>query len=381
MTSSGVPLRPLRRPLPVPGERAVGDGSTSAESPAATATATAFLLPLPALTLSLAIVGLAALIGVLIGPAEISARAVIADLLDHLPLISIDSGLDQRQSVILWQWRIPRVVLGGLVGSALAMAGAGYQGVFRNPLAAPFLLGVAAGAGLGATIAIAFDLRVGFGPIDTIALFAFCGALGAVAVSSSIGRAAGHSSAVLLLAGVAVASFLTAIQTFLMQRRSDTLREVYAWVFGRLSTSGWGDIALLAPYVAVCGLVLMMHRRHLDVLRLGEDEAEVLGVDTRRVRWVVLVAASLLTAAAVAVSGIIAFVGLVVPHVVRLLVGSSYRVVVPLSGLLGAGFLMLSDVAARSVVSPGELPIGVVTAFIGAPFFVVVLWTSRKHLA
>jgi len=272
------------------------------------------------------------------------------------------------------------VVLGGLVGSALAMSGAGYQGVFRNPLAAPFLLGVAAGAGLGATIAIGFDLRAGFGPVDTIALFAFCGALFAVAVSSSLGRAAGRLSSVLLLAGVAVASFLTAVQTFLMQRQSDTLREVYAWVFGWLSTSGWGDVSLLAPYVFICGAVLFMHRRQLDILRLGEDEAAVLGVNTRRVRWVVLIAASLLTAAAVAVSGIIAFVGLVIPHVVRLVFGSSYRIVVPLSGLLGAGFLMLSDVAARTVASPAELPIGVVTAFIGAPFFGLVLWTSRKDL-
>jgi iron complex transport system permease protein len=343
-------------------------------------TAGAFRLPGMALTGSLVFLFLAALIGTIVGPADISAAAVIAELLDRIPLIAVDSGLDERESVILWQWRVPRVVLGGLVGSALAMSGAGYQGVFRNPLAAPFLLGVAAGAGLGATIAIGFDLRAGFGPVDTIALFAFCGALFAVAVSSSLGRAAGRSSSVLLLAGVAVASFLTAVQTFLMQRQSDTLREVYAWVFGRLSTSGWGDVSLLAPYVFICSAVLFMHRRQLDILRLGEDEAAVLGVNTRRVRWVVLIAASLLTAAAVAVSGIIAFVGLVIPHVVRLVFGSSYRIVVPLSGLLGAGFLMLSDVAARTVASPAEIPIGVVTAFIGAPFFGLVLWTSRKDL-
>ncbi|MFT7601495.1 MAG: iron complex transport system permease protein [Acidimicrobiales bacterium] len=340
----------------------------------------AFRLPRLALASSLCFVVLSALLGLAIGPAELSFGAIVAEMVDKLPLLSIDSGLDERQSIILWQWRVPRVVLGGLVGSALAMSGAGYQGVFRNPLAAPFLLGVAAGAGLGATLAIAYDLRFGFGPVDTIALFAFVGAIGAVSMSMALGQSAGRSTSSLLLAGIAVASFLTAIQTFIMQRQSDTLREVYAWVFGRLSTSGWAEVALLAPYVVVCGGVLMLSRRQLDVLRLGEVEAEALGVNTRRVRWSVIVAASLLTAAAVAVSGIIAFVGLVIPHLVRLLVGSSYRIVVPLSGLLGAGFMVLCDVIARTVSSPAELPIGVVTAFVGAPFFGFVLWTSRKEL-
>lgn len=340
----------------------------------------AFRLPRLALAGSFAFLVGSALIGVMVGPADLSVGSILASLVDHLPLIAIDTGLDERQTVILWQWRIPRVVLGGLVGSSLAMAGAGYQGVFRNPLAAPFLLGVAAGAGLGATIAIGYNLRYGFGPIDTVALFAFIGALVAVGLATAIGQSAGRSTASLLLAGVAVASFLTAIQTFIMQRQSDTLREVYAWVFGRLSTAGWGEVSLLAPYVVICGGVLIGLRRQLDILRLGEDEAKALGVNTRRVRWVAILAASLLTAAAVAVSGIIAFVGLVIPHLVRLLVGTSYRIVVPLSGLIGAGFLMLADVLARTVSSPAELPIGVVTAFIGAPFFGLVLWTSRKEL-
>lgn len=347
---------------------------------ASLASVQAFRLPGWALAGSLAVLFLAAIVSAVVGPASISVGGVLLEVLDGLPLVDVDSGLSERQSVILWQWRFPRLVLGGLVGASLAMSGAGYQGVFRNPLAAPFLLGVAAGAGLGATMAIAYDVRFGVGPIDTIALFAFVGALSAVALSASIGRSASRSSAVLLLAGIAVASFLTAVQTFIMQRNSDTLREVYAWVFGRLSTAGWGEVVLLAPYVAVCSVVLMLFRRQLDVLRLGEEEAAALGVNTRRVRWAVLLASSLLVAAAVAVSGLIAFVGLVIPHVVRLLVGSSYRIVVPLSGVLGAGFLVLADVAARSVASPAELPIGVVTSFIGAPFFAMILWTSRREL-
>jgi iron complex transport system permease protein len=348
--------------------------------PAQRAAAQAFRLPRTALAGSLALLCIVALAGAIIGPANISAQAVVADLLDRLPLISIDSGLNERESVILWQWRIPRVLLGGLVGASLAMSGAGYQGVFRNPLAAPFLLGVAAGAGLGAVIAIVFDFQVGFGPVDSVAACAFVGALVAIAASTMIGRSAGRSTAVLLLAGVAVASFLTAVQTYLMQRNSDNLRQVYSWLFGHLQTSGWSDVYLLAPYVFVCGTILILQRRQLDVLRLGEEEAEALGVHTTRLRWTVLLSASLMVAAAVAVSGIIAFVGLVVPHLVRLLVGSSYRLVVPLSGVVGAAFLIFADVLARTIVSPAELPIGVVTAFVGAPFFALILYTSRRDL-
>lgn len=323
---------------------------------------------------------LALAVGTMVGPADLSFGAILSELGSHVPGLGISSSLTERQAVILWQWRLPRVVLGALVGASLSMSGAGYQGVFRNPLAAPFLLGVAAGAGLGATVAIVTGIDVGFGPIDTVALCAFVGALVAVSAAAALGRLGGRSTAVLLLGGVAVASFLTAVQTYLLQRHSDTLREVYSWVFGRLSTAGWSEVVLLGPYVLVCGGILHLHRRHLDVLRLGEDEARALGLDTRRVRWVVLVAASLLTAAAVAVSGIIAFVGLVVPHAVRLLAGSSYRIVVPLSALLGAGFLVLADVLARTAASPAELPIGVVTSFIGAPFFALVLWLSRREL-
>ena len=321
-----------------------------------------------------------AIFGAVTGPANISARSVVLELLDRLPLIAVDSGLDERQSIILWQWRFPRVVLGGLVGTALSLSGSGYQGVFRNPLASPFLLGVSAGAGLGAVIAIVYGIDAGFGPVDSIAALAFLGAMVAIVASTAVGRSAGRSTAILLLAGIAVAAFLTAVQTYLMQRSSENLRQVYAWIFGSLQTSGWTDIWLLSPYVAICGTVLLLSRRQLDVLRLGEEEAEALGVQTKRLRWSVLICASLLTAASVAVSGIITFVGLVVPHMVRLRFGSSYRLVVPLSAIGGATFLIFADVLARSLLSPAELPIGVVTAFVGAPFFGAVLYTSRRDL-
>jgi iron complex transport system permease protein len=317
--------------------------------------------------------------GVLAGPVHLPAADVVAELWDALPFARA-RGLAGGDAVILWQIRMPRVVLGGLVGAMLSLAGASYQGVFRNPLADPYLLGAAAGAGLGATIAIAYGPDTSSWPVDLLPLAAFVGALGGVLAAYALGRAAGpaRSTASLVLAGVAVASFLTAVQTYLQQREAETLRQVYAWILGRMTTAGWDEVVLILPYAAVSGLALLGHRRLLDVLAVGEDEAETLGVDTRRVRLAVVVAASLGTAAAVAVSGLIGFVGIIVPHTVRLMAGSSYRRVIPLSIMLGAAFMIAADLVARTAVAPAELPIGVITAFLGAPFFAVVLKTSRR---
>ena len=182
----------------------------------------------------------------------------------------------------------------------------------------------------------------------------------------------------LVLAGVTVAAFMTALQTFVQQQRTDTLRDVYTWLLGGFATAGWGDVAVATPYIVVSSLVLILHRRVLDVLSLGDDEAASLGVDVRRVRLLLVAAATAGTAAAVSVSRLIGFVGIIVPHTIRLLVSTSYRAVVPLSLVVGAGFLVLTDVLARTALSPSELPIGVVTAFFGAPFFAVVLRTSRS---
>ena len=322
----------------------------------------------------------AALIGVLVGPVALSPGGVLLELLDRLPFIDVDSGLTDREATILWQFRFPRVVLGAIVGATLALCGAAYQGVFRNPLADPYLLGSAAGAGFGATLAIIYGPDTSGWIIDLVPAAAFVGALLGVAAAYTIGRSAGsgRSATTLILAGVAVASFLTALQTYVQQRQSETLREVYTWILGRLVTAGWGDVLLALPYALASAVVILLHRRLLDVLRVGDEEAEALGVTVRRVRLVVVIAASLGTAAAVAVSGLIAFVGIIVPHGIRLTAGASYRMVLPLSVLFGASFLVLADLAARQVSAPAEIPIGVVTAFLGAPFFAVVLWTSRK---
>jgi iron complex transport system permease protein len=320
------------------------------------------------------------LLGILIGPIGLSPAGILRELVDGLPLANVSSGFSEQEAAILWQLRMPRVVLGGLVGSMLAISWAAYQGVFRNPLADPFLLGVAAGAGLGATLAVAYLPSGTDWPINPLPMAAFAGALIGVAATYLLGRSGGRTrgTATLILAGVAVASFMTAAQTFVQQRNADTIRQVYAWIFGTLGTAGWREVVLILPYVIVSGGALWLHRRLLDVMSVGDEEASSLGVRAARVRLIVVMAATLGTAAAVAVSGLIGFVGIIVPHTVRMLLGGSYRVVLPLSVVLGAAFLMLADLLARTVISPSEIPIGVITAFFGAPFFLIVLRSSRR---
>jgi iron complex transport system permease protein len=318
------------------------------------------------------------LVGLGIGPVHIGPVPILESGLAHVPFLDVHSHLSAVEGAIVWQLRAPRVVLGALVGGMLAVAGSAYQGVFRNPLADPYLLGVAAGAGLGATLAIAYaSAQQGSGLL--LPLAAFGGATIGVFLAYVLGRSVGGvaSTGTLVLAGVTVAAFMTALQTFVQQERSQTLQDVYAWLLGGLSTKSWHDVALCAPYIAVSSAVIVLHRRLLDVLSLGDEEAASLGINVRRVRLVIVAAATLGTSAAVAVSGLIGFVGIIVPHTIRLLVTTSYRAVVPLSLIVGAGFLVLTDVLARTILSPSELPIGVVTAFFGAPFFAIVLRRTR----
>ena len=320
----------------------------------------------------------ALVVGVVSGPVDIGVDRVLRSVGERLHVPGVTSPLTPVESSILWELRIPRVVLGALVGGMLALAGATYQGVFRNPLADPYLLGVAAGAGLGATLAIAY-LPEGLRGQKALPPAAFLGGLVAVVLAYAVGRSAGRErdAATLVLAGVTVASFFTALQTFVQQRNSDTLQQVYSWILGGLPSSGWSDVVLILPYVIVGGAVILLHRRVLDVLSVGDEEAASLGVNVRRVRLLLVVAATVGTAAAVAVSGLIGFVGIIVPHAIRLLSGASYRALLPLSVIVGAGFLVLADVVARTALAPAEIPIGIVTAFFGAPFFALVLRTTR----
>jgi iron complex transport system permease protein len=322
--------------------------------------------------------------GVSIGPVSMPLGTIADVLVAHLPWHPA-TGAPAIDGAIIWQIRLPRVVLGALVGAMLSGGGAAYQGVFRNPLADPYLLGVAAGAGLGATAVI-----ISGGSPALLPAAAFGGGIAAVALTYALGAGAGRrgedagaggapGTASILLAGIAVAALLTAAQTYLQQAHTQTLQSVYAWILGGLSGATWSQVTLILPYVAVSGAALLAHGRLLDVLRVGETEAGTLGVNVSRLRLTVVIAATLGAAAAVSVSGLIGFVGIIVPHIVRLTAGASYRIIVPVSMIGGAAFLVLADIAARTVQPDTEVPIGVITAAIGAPFFLFVLQSRRTR--
>ena len=283
--------------------------------------------------------------------------------------IGFGDGISDAERSILWQWRIPRVVLGAVAGASLAVAGSGYQAVFRNPLADPYLLGAAAGAGLGATLVF---VLVPAAPVWVLPLAAFLGAVGAVAISIVVGGRRGVMG--LVLAGVAVAAFVAAVQTFLLVANLPRIAEVYSWLIGRLSTAGWVEPLTVMTYVIIPIGYLVARRSKLDLFHLDEAEISGIGIDPTRLRLTVLGTATLATAAVVAAAGLIGFVGLIIPHAARRLVGGSYRRIVPASAVLGAAFLVAADTIARTAFAPAELPVGVITALVGAPAFVYLLY-------
>ncbi len=317
-----------------------------------------------------------ALGSLMVGPVGIPVGTVLSDVAHHLGLGA--TSANSVQDEILWVARAPEIVLALLVGIMLSVAGGTYQGVFHNPLADPYLLGVASGAGLGATIAIVDAAHGASTPTYTPAL-AFAGALVAVSATWLLGgRGLRSSTTTLILAGVAISSLLSSAQTFLQQSSTTTATSVYHWLLGSLNNATWSQVTLVLPYVVVCTTVCVLASRSLDVMSVGDLESRTLGLPVSKVRLVVVAASSLGTAAVVSVAGLIGFVGIIVPHLIRLVVGTSYRRILPLCVLVGAAFMALADTVARTVVSPSVLPLGVVTAVIGAPVFVVVLNVSRR---
>ncbi|GHJ99729.1 ABC transporter permease [Streptomyces sp. Y2F8-2] len=325
--------------------------------------------------IAVAFLAVALLVGAMAGAAAVNPLATAAALLDRVPLVRLPSGLSPLQNAVLFQIRLPRVVLGAVVGGALSLAGAGYQGVFRNPLVDSSLLGASAGAGLGATVAIVW---LGGSAPAAVPVAAFIGSLAGVTIAYLAGVAGGPGTSTLLLAGLAVSMFLTAVQTYVLQRSSQDIQQVYSWLLGSLSAATWHQTTEILPYTAVAVVVVLLHGRHLDVLSVGDEESRSLGMHPSRIRLAVVAACALAAASAVAVSGLIGFVGIIVPHAVRRLAGASYRLVLPLSLLFGAGFLVLADALARTMVAPAELPIGVVTALIGSPAFIWILRSTRS---
>jgi iron complex transport system permease protein len=334
----------------------------------------------PALLL-IALAGVIAigLLSVAIGSVFIPPGDTLRIMLAQLPLLHIAPDWPATSEQILLQIRLPRVMLVALTGAALACSGTAYQGLFRNPLADPYLIGVASGAGLGAIIVIA--LRAAHPLIGTalVPAGAFGGALLTVGLVYAIGRV-GRTTPIttLLLAGVAIGTLATSITTFLLLRLSQQSTQVLAYLLGGYGGAGWDAVLAVAPFTLLGCALLHLYARPLNLLLFDDQQARQLGVDVERVTLVIVIAATLTTAAAVAFSGLIGFVGLIVPHIGRLLVGADHRRLLPLATLGGAGFLLLADLLARTAIAPEELPLGVVTALVGAPFFLWLLRRARR---
>ena len=314
-----------------------------------------------------------------VGSVEIPFLTTCQVMLSKLPFIHLAPVWPSGIETIILEIRLPRVILAGLVGAALATAGATYQGLFRNPLADPYLIGVAQGASLGAVVGFLLPTTWQGMGVGVIPIFAFVGALVSTAIVYGLARV-GKTLPVttLILAGVALGALLGSIVSYLIISSGERMHGIIFWLMGSFSLSQWLDVKLVLPYVAVGIGVILLYARPLNIMQLDEEQAQQLGINVERLKLVLLAAATLITAAAVSFVGTIGFVGIIIPHAVRLIWGADHRFLLPLSVLTGAIFLILADLVARTVQAPTEIPIGVITALCGAPFFLYLLRRRKK---
>lgn len=316
-----------------------------------------------------------------IGAVPISAGEVAGVLLGHLPFSTGPAGLDNITHTIIWDIRLPRTILTILVGVALATSGGVMQGFFQNPMADPYIVGISAGAALGATTAFALDLDIWFLGLSAVSICAFVCALAVTFVVYALSRRRGRvATGTLLLTGIAVGSLAASVTSFFLVMGGEDQRTILFWLMGSFSSSRWDHILMLLPYVVIGLTVVLIFSRDLNVLLLGDEQAAHLGINVERVRLILLVASSCLAASAVAVCGVIGFVGLIVPHLVRLMVGPDYRVLTPLAAVTGGLLLILADTCARTILAPAEMPIGIITTVLGGPFFLYLLHRQRHRL-
>jgi len=324
---------------------------------------------------------LTALASAAVGAVPIPPVTAARILLARLPALHIRADWPASYATILYEIRLPNLALTALTGMALAGSGAAFQGLFRNPLADPYVIGVASGAGLGAVLAMAAHWPAGVLGLAAVPVAGFIGAVLTVGLVYSLSRVGGSTPVTtLILAGVAVSSFATAGTSLILLLSTSELHRAITWMVGGFSIGGWEPVLAALPYLLLGLGVLVLLGRPINVLQFGDEQARQLGLDVERLKLVIVIAASLVAATAVSFSGIIAFVGLIVPHLTRLLWGPDYRRLLPLATLLGGSFLLAADTAARAVLSPRELPVGVVTSIVGAPFFLWLLHRARRRL-
>ncbi len=312
-----------------------------------------------------------------VGSVEIPFKTVWQILISHLPFVSFNVDWSSTTDMIITGIRLPRILMAGAVGTALGVAGATYQGLFRNPLADPYLIGVAQGAALGAVIG--FVLPLTFGGSYLIPILAFLGALAAVSIVYLIARV-GRTlpMTTLILAGVAIGSLLISITAYLTMISANKVHGILSWLMGSFSISGWDHLKMISPFLVIGLGVIFLYSRQLNVMQLDEEQAQQLGINVERTKIILLASATLITAVAVCFVGTIGFVGIIVPHTVRLIWGPDHRLLLPLSAIMGAILLILADTASRTLMAPSEIPVGVITAFVGAPFFLFLLRRKKK---
>ena len=319
------------------------------------------------------------------GAVTISFPNILKMTLNKLAVFDFPATWMSVDETIIFQIRLPRVIGGVLVGAALATAGALFQGLLRNPMADPYIIGTSAGAALGATIAMMLPVNLAFLGFGLVPAAAFCGALATVILVYNLARVGSKTPIVsMLLAGFVVSSLLAAIMALLISmsdRLGLSLHSVYSFLMGHISVTSWWQIAVIAPLVIGGIIGARFFAFHLNAFSLGEEGAAYLGIEVERDKILILALGSMLTAAAVSISGLVGFVGLVVPHAVRLSLGPDHRILLPASALAGGIFVVMADLLARTLLSPVEIPVGVVTAIIGAPFFIYLLRRTRREYA
>ncbi|MGQ9628718.1 MAG: FecCD family ABC transporter permease [bacterium] len=312
-----------------------------------------------------------------IGPANISFREAAEIVVGEIPILGNRLGISDIPAshiTIVLSVRLPRIALAALVGAGLSAVGVALQGLFKNPMADPYVLGISSGSALGATVAISFGLSASLLGLGSVPLAAFAGGIGTMFLVYSLARVGGRVPiSSLLLSGIVVGSFLSAVVSLIIVLHSHEVGHVIFWLMGGFSARGWQHVRASAPYIILGVAFISFFARDLNIMLLGEESAQNLGVSVERLKKILLVVSSLVTAAAVSVSGMIGFVGLIIPHVVRLLVGPDHRILVPVASLGGAIFLVVMDTLARTVISPTELPVGILTALCGGPFFIYLL--------
>lgn len=334
------------------------------------------------LILLLLLLFLVAIIGISLGAADLSVADSFRIVLSKLPGIGNllpETEMGSQYEIIIWKLRMPRICLAALCGAALAVSGTAYQGVFQNPLADPYILGVSSGAALAATITTVAGLGVSFVGLGPVGVAGFIGATLTVFAVYVISRTGGKISMTnMLLTGTAVSTMFSAVISLILIFNHEEIAKIYLWTMGSFSGATWGKVLFMFIFTIVCITLLIILSPKLNILMLGEEDAKSLGTDTKKYRIIIISIASLLVAASVAVSGIIGFVGLIIPHSVRMTEGSDNRAVAPISAIAGAIFMCLCDTVARTVASPTEIPIGIITAICGAPYFIFLIIAGKK---